>query len=60
MKKKIKVVLSDNDTYVISLNDENKNNVVFECNTRAEWTKYLRSLKNPPKYIVVSKLVDKL
>ena len=39
MQKKIKVVLSDNDTYVISLNDENKNNVVFECNTRAEWTK---------------------
>ena len=58
--EKIKVVLDNNGIYSVEQNDENKNNVVFECNTRAEWTKFLRELENPPKYIVISKLVNNL
>ena len=51
--KKIKVVL-DKGVYSIKPNDGDKDMVVFECETRKEWTDYLTSLPNPPKYIVVT------
>ena len=51
--KKIKVVLGKG-VYSIKPNDGDKDMVVFECETRKEWTDYLTSLPNPPKYIVVS------
>ena len=57
--KKIKVVLSEG-VYVIKPNDDNKDSVVLECDTRKEWTDYLTSLPNPPRHIVVSKLVQNL
>jgi hypothetical protein len=57
--KKIKVVL-DEGVYSIKPNDGNKDMVVFECETRKEWTDYLTNLPNPPKYIVVSTLVQNL
>lgn len=57
--KKIKVVL-DEGVYSIKPNDGDKDRVVFECETRKEWTDYLTSLPNPPKYIVVSTLVQNL
>ena len=57
--KKIKVVL-DKNVYIIKSNDDDKDGVVFECDTRKEWTNYLTSLPNPPKYIAVSTLVQNL
>lgn len=57
--KKIKVVLNKG-VYTVKPNDNNKEGVVFECDTRKEWTDYLTSLPNPPKYIVVNTLVQNL
>jgi len=57
--KKIKVEYKNN-VYTIKPNDDNKDCVVFECDTREEWTKYLTSLQNPPVHIVVSSLVQNL
>ena len=59
--KKIKVTLNaDNGVYSVKPNDSNKESVVFECDTREEWTKYLTSLPNPPKHIVVSETIQNL
>ena len=57
--KKIKVVLNEG-VYTINPYDNNKEGVVFECDTRKEWTEYLTTLPNPPKHIVVNTLVQNL
>lgn len=56
---KIKVKFGG-DVYSILPNDGNPENVVFTCNTRNEWTKYLTSLPKPPVHIVVAETVQNL
>lgn len=59
--KKIKVTLDKKyGAYTVELNDGNKKDVVFECNTCDEFTKFLQGRPNAPKYVVASHDIVKL
>ena len=51
--KKIKISITKDGIYCIELNDGNKENVVYECDTIEEYREYMESLSNPPEYIVM-------